>query len=84
MYGSVAPILAAFGFFLVIFGAVSIGIAVLYILTLRKALSRCAPQNRTTSPDSTWFLLIPLFQLGLAVHPVPAHFRIPGARVPAA
>jgi NADH:ubiquinone oxidoreductase subunit 5 (subunit L)/multisubunit Na+/H+ antiporter MnhA subunit len=63
MYDSSAALSGAIGLFLLIIVAVGIGITVLYILTLQKALSRCAPQNRTTSPESTWFLLIPLFNL---------------------
>lgn len=51
-----------FRLFLIIV-AVCIAIAVLYVLTLRKALSRCAPQNRAAEPDTAWLLLIPIFNL---------------------
>jgi hypothetical protein len=34
---------------------------ILYILTLRWALLRCAPRNRALSPNLTWLLLLPLF-----------------------
>jgi hypothetical protein len=37
------------------------GLGVAYVLTLQRAISRCAPQNRATSPESAWFLLIPFF-----------------------
>jgi len=36
---------------------------VFYILTLRRALHLCAPESRAMSPDSTWLLLIPLFNV---------------------
>jgi hypothetical protein len=37
--------------------------AVFYLLTLQKALARCSQQSRTTSPESVWLMLIPLFNL---------------------
>lgn len=37
--------------------------AVLYLLTLQKALARCSDQARTTSPGSVWLMLVPLFNL---------------------
>jgi hypothetical protein len=48
-------------FFLTFFVIIGFGIA--YVLTLQRAISRCAPQNRTTSPESAWLLLIPLFNV---------------------
>ena len=42
---------------------ISIVIGVFYCLTLSKALSRCAPQNRAMSPGLVWLYLIPLFNL---------------------
>lgn len=36
---------------------------VLYILSLRRALERCAPTSRTMPPDKVWLLLIPFFNL---------------------
>jgi hypothetical protein len=64
-------LLPALGIFFFISAAIGIVIAVLFILTLRKALERCAPQNRTTSPDSAWLLLIPLFNMvwGFILYP---------------
>ena len=50
------------GFFFAI-ALAGLVIGVLYILTLRRALLLCAPQNRAASPDSAWLLLIPLFNL---------------------
>jgi hypothetical protein len=63
--------LPALGFFFFIFAGIGLVIAVLFILTLRKALEKCAPQNRATSPDSTWLLLIPLFNMiwGFILYP---------------
>ena len=37
--------------------------AIFYLLTLQKALARCSDQARTTSPESVWLMLIPLFNL---------------------
>ncbi len=34
-----------------------------YIFTLQRAIARCAPQNRATSPESAWLLLIPVFSI---------------------
>jgi hypothetical protein len=39
------------------------GIVALYLLTLRSALSRVAPQNRTMAPELVWLQLVPLFGL---------------------
>ena len=36
---------------------------IFFILTLQKALNRCSPESRTTSPGSVWLLLIPLFNI---------------------
>lgn len=41
--------------------AVWLTVTILFILTLQKALNRCAPENRAMSPGQTWLLLIPLF-----------------------
>lgn len=37
--------------------------AIFYLLTLRKALSICAPDNRTLSPGRVWLLLVPVFNI---------------------
>jgi len=37
--------------------------AVFYLLTLQKAFTRCAPENRAMQPAMVWLLLIPLFGL---------------------
>lgn len=37
--------------------------AIFYLLTLQKALSRCAATARTMEPGMVWLLLIPLFNL---------------------
>lgn len=36
---------------------------IFYILTLSKALKRCAPENQAMPPDNVWLLLIPLFSI---------------------
>ncbi len=53
-----------------LFGTVGLGIMVIsvvvmvfYLLTLQKALSRCAPENRAMNPGLVWLTLIPLFNL---------------------
>ena len=38
-------------------------VTIFYLLTLQKALSRCAPENRAMSPGLVWLMLIPLFNL---------------------
>lgn len=37
--------------------------AVFYILTLQKALNRCAPENRAMAPGLAWLLLVPLVNM---------------------
>lgn len=37
--------------------------AIFYILTLQKALERCAPVSRTMQPGMVWLLLVPLFNI---------------------
>ena len=46
-----------------LFFALFIVVAIFYILTLSRALEKCAPQNRTMQPGMTWLLLIPLVNL---------------------
>jgi len=36
---------------------------IFYLLTLQKALTRCAPESRAMQPGMVWLLLIPLFNL---------------------
>jgi hypothetical protein len=71
MLDSESAIVGVLGFFMLLIAVIGIGIMVLFILTLRKALGKCAPQNRTTSPDSAWLLLIPLFNIvwGFILYP---------------
>ena len=38
-------------------------VAIFYLLTLQKALNRCAPENRAMAPGLVWLMLIPLFNL---------------------
>ena len=42
---------------------IGIVIAVLYILTLSRALNKCHPASRTIQPGMLWLLLIPFFNL---------------------
>src|SRR6266436_6269915 len=37
--------------------------AIFFLITLQRALERCAPQSRAMSPGSVWLWLIPLFNL---------------------
>jgi hypothetical protein len=43
--------------------AIGLIVMVFYILTLQKALNKCAPENRAMQPAMTWLLLIPCFGL---------------------
>lgn len=43
--------------------AITLGIAIMFLLTLSKALSRCSPRNRTMEPGQVWLNLIPLFNI---------------------
>lgn len=36
---------------------------ILYLMTLQRALERCSPEARTTSPGKVWLMLVPLFNL---------------------
>lgn len=36
---------------------------IFYILTVRRAIERCAPESRAMNADHAWFLLIPFFGL---------------------
>ncbi len=48
---------------LVVFGGSVLAAGIFYLMTLQKALLRCAPERRTTSPESVWLMLIPFFSL---------------------
>jgi hypothetical protein len=56
----IGAVIAAAGVVLFIAIAIGVVVSILFIVTLSKALSRCAPHNRATSPGSCWLLLIPL------------------------
>jgi hypothetical protein len=43
--------------------AVALIPAIFYMLTLQKALNRCAPENRAMAPGMVWLLFIPLFNI---------------------
>ena len=51
------------GAFFLTFFAIGIAVAIFYILTLSRALSKCHPASRTMEPGMVWLLLIPLFNL---------------------
>jgi hypothetical protein len=56
------------GAFTVIFGtlivfAIMLVPTIFYILTLQKALGRCAPENQAMQPGLVWLLVIPCFNL---------------------
>ena len=36
---------------------------IFYLLTLQKALNRCAPENRAMAPGLVWLMFIPLFNM---------------------
>jgi MFS family permease len=42
---------------------VGFGIGIAYLLTLQRAVERCAPQNRALYPGQVWLSLIPLFNI---------------------
>ena len=58
--------------FILVFGVLLLGVLLLgvmllpgifYLRSLQKALERCAPESRTTTPGSVWLMVIPLFGL---------------------
>lgn len=55
---------------LVVAGGICLLPAIFYLLTLQRALERCAVQSRTTSPGSVWLMLIPIFDLVYQFIPV--------------
>jgi len=56
----IGMIFVALGLVMLLIGLV---VMVFYILTLQKALNKCAPENRAMQPAMTWLLLIPCFGL---------------------
>ena len=60
---------ASAGFIGILLGALFVGFLValipliFYILSLQKALNRCAPENRAMEPGMIWLLLVPLVNL---------------------
>jgi hypothetical protein len=58
---------AAFGAGILVFALISLAImlipAIFYILTLQKALNKCAPENRAMQPAMVWLLLVPLVNI---------------------
>jgi hypothetical protein len=62
MRGQEAVVAGMMGFLCVV-AAIAIVIAVFYLLTLQKALSRVRPHNRLMEPGLVWLSLIPLFNI---------------------
>ncbi len=48
---------------LLVLCVVGLVIGILFLMTLSKALSRCAPENRTMEPGQVWLNLIPCFNI---------------------
>ena len=48
--------------YLILLGGI-ITVAVLYMLTLSRALKKCKPENQLMPPANIWLLFIPLFNL---------------------
>ncbi len=46
-----------------IFGLLLLLPAIFYLLTLQRALEKCAPNARTMQPGMVWLLLVPLFNI---------------------
>jgi hypothetical protein len=44
-------------------GALLLIPAIFYLITLQRALERCAPESRAMPPGQVWLLLIPLFNV---------------------
>jgi hypothetical protein len=58
---------AALGAGIMVFALIALVIllipAIFYLLTLQKALNKCAPENRAMQPGMVWLLLVPLVNL---------------------
>jgi len=46
-----------------VFGLLLLVPGIIYLITLQKALDKCAPTTRTMQPGMVWLLLIPLFNV---------------------
>ncbi len=57
------PILMLFPLFMLIGFGILLLPMIFFLLTMQRALNRCAPQNRTISPGQVWLTLIPFFNL---------------------
>ena len=40
-----------------------VGLGIFYILSLKKALNHCAPENRAMTPGMVWLMLVPMFNI---------------------
>jgi hypothetical protein len=61
------PTTDSMGFIVPVIGfvifVIAVVVCVFFLLTLQKALTRCAPENRKMEPGMVWLMLIPLFNL---------------------
>jgi hypothetical protein len=59
------PVLAGLGILSIVLIVFAIFLipTIFYLLTLQKALNRCAPASRAMSPGMVWLMLIPIFNL---------------------
>jgi hypothetical protein len=51
------------GIILIVAGLLLLVPAILFLLSMKKALDRCSFESRTMSPNSVWLMLIPLFNI---------------------
>jgi hypothetical protein len=56
-------VFASSAFSFIVLAALFLLFAVLYLYSLEKALARCDEHSLTTSPESVWLMLIPVFNL---------------------
>jgi hypothetical protein len=54
---------AVMAVFILIVLAISITIAILYLMNLQNLLKEIAPKNRLVEPGNVWLMLIPLFNI---------------------
>ena len=62
-FGHSAALGAGILFFALIALVILLIPAIFYILTLQKALNKCAPENRAMQPGMVWLLLVPLVNM---------------------
>jgi hypothetical protein len=55
-----AGMMAVFVIAYIAFIVVMLGVSILFLLTMYRALNTCAPRNRTMEPGQVWFTFIPI------------------------